>query len=177
MNKILLLSGAMLGIVMPSFAEEASQPVSTSAVYACSDIAEDSERLACYDAAVGRLKLAEESGEVVTVTREEVDEVQRDSFGFNLPSLPKLVMPKFGNGKDDGQIKEVTLPIDRIEKSRTGKLTVYLENGQVWYQIGYEEVRYSKRKGAEMATIKSAALGSFMMKLDGGRAFRVRREK
>ncbi|MEQ9316265.1 MAG: hypothetical protein RLN72_10465 [Henriciella sp.] len=174
MKYILLSAGAVLGMIAPAIAQDAGDSASTTSVYACIDVADDLERLACYDAAVGRLKAAEETGDVVTVTRQQVEEVKRESFGFSLPSLPKLVMPKLGS--DDGdEIKEMTLAVDRVSRGSDGKLIIYLENGQVWQQIENKRVAYSPKVGVKNATIKSAALGSFRMKFDDGVPFRARR--
>ena len=156
---------------LPALAEE----VSTSDVYACKAIASDAERLACYDAAVGRLKAAEEAGEVKTFTRKDVEQVKRESFGFSIPSLPKLA---FGNKDDEGKakpddLKEVTEAVKSVGGTR-GALRVTLENGQVWVQIDDKSVNPRNQKEAR---IYQAALGSYKMKLDGGLAFRVRREK
>ncbi|MGB3627223.1 MAG: hypothetical protein WA989_15430 [Henriciella sp.] len=174
MKTILLAAGAALVMIAPATAQEGADSASTTRVYACIDVADDLERLACYDAAVGRLKAAEETGDVVTVTREQVEEVKRDSFGFSLPSLPKLVMPKLG-GDDDSEIKEMTIAVDRISRGGDGKFIVYLENGQVWQQIESKKVYYSAKRGVENVTIKSAALGSFRMQFDDGVPFRARR--
>lgn len=153
---------------------QTEDPVSTQAVYDCASIGEDTERLACYDNAVGRLKAAEEAGEVTTISRVEVETVQRDAFGFSLPSLPRIAMPKLG-GDDDREITEIRAGVDSIKASRVNGLTVTLDNGQVWQQTDTRSVSYSKRKGVKEAIVKQAALGSFMMKLDGGTAFRVKR--
>lgn len=174
MKYILLASGAVLGMIGPASAQDSGSSASTTSVYACIDVADDLERLACYDAAVGRLKAAEETGDVVTVTREQVEEVKRDSFGFSLPSLPKLVMPKLGSDDED-EIKEMTLAVDRVSRGADGKFIVYLENGQVWQQIENKKVYYSSKIGVENVTIKSAALGSFRMQFDDGVPFRARR--
>ena len=163
---------AVLGLAtLPALAED----VSTSDVYACKDIATDTERLACYDAAVGRLKAAEEAGEVKTFTRKEVEEVRRDSFGFSIPSLPKLAFGgKDDSGKDKSdELKEVTFPIASISGKR-GALKITLENGQVWQQTDTKGVN---PRGQKEARIYQAALGSYKMKLDGGLAFRVQREQ
>ncbi|MEO1643267.1 MAG: hypothetical protein AAFR74_08020, partial [Pseudomonadota bacterium] len=125
--------------------------------------------------AVGRLKAAEEAGEVTTISRAEVETVQREAFGFSLPSLPRIAMPRLGSGNDNGEIKEITAGVKDIRDSRVNGLRVTLDNGQVWQQTDGRRVNYSKRKGVDEATIKQAALGSFMMKLDGGVAFRVKR--
>ena len=171
MIRPLALLAAVSLAALPALAED----VSTSDVYACKDIAADTERLACYDAAVGRLKAAEEAGEVKTFTRKEVEEVKRDSFGFSIPSLPKLAFGgKDADGKDKSdELKEVTFPIKSIGGKR-GALIIVLENGQVWHQTDDKGVN---PRGQKEARIYEAALGSYKMKLDGGLAFRVKRMK
>jgi hypothetical protein len=166
---IALIAAAISLAVLPALAED----VSTSDVYACKDIAADADRLACYDAAVGRLKAAEEAGEVKTFTRKEVEEVKRDSFGFSIPSLPKLAFgSKDGSGNSASEdLTEVTFPVKSVSGSR-GALIVTLENGQVWQQTDSKSISPLKKKEAR---IYQAALGSYKMKLDGGLAFRVER--
>lgn len=159
----------------PGLADEAGE-TGTQQVYACLDLVDDSARLACFDASVSALKSAETSGEITTVSRAEVEEVQKDAFGFSMPSLPRLVMPKFGGGTDDGALDEITVNITSVEKSRIqDRLIVTLENGQVWRQTDSKSVYFSRKRGADVATIKRGTMGSFKMKLDGGTAFRVER--
>lgn len=177
--RLALLSTAVLAFVPVSLAQE--EAASTDAVYACADISDDIERLACYDTAVGRLKVAEEAGEVTTISRAEIEEVQRDSFGFSIPSLPKIAMPKFGGGDKDGkpafeEFNEISAGVTRVRKDSSGKLLVQLDNGQTWRQSDSRRV-YLRGGEADSAVIKKAALGSFRMKLDGGTAFRVERTK
>lgn len=71
-------------------------------VYNCAAIDNSDDRLACYDAAVGRLQQAEASGDVRMVTRKDVEAVERDAFGFNLPTLPRLkgIFSIFGEPDD-----------------------------------------------------------------------------
>ena len=71
-------------------AQSAAQPDELQAIYACKSISNPQERLACYDNSVGRFEAAEKSGEVVTVSKTAIEEVERDSFGFNIPSLKSL---------------------------------------------------------------------------------------
>ncbi|MAP94663.1 MAG: hypothetical protein CMK07_06900, partial [Ponticaulis sp.] len=54
-----------------SFQSVAQTQSPLDALYACSEIESDSERLACYDGAVGRTKEAETAGEFRTITRQE----------------------------------------------------------------------------------------------------------
>ncbi len=173
-----------LALGFTGFAQDTA-PAGTDAVYACATMTEDAARLACYDEAVGRLKAAEESGEVTTLTEAERVAVVRDAFGFTMPSLPKLSMPRFGRSQADAEagrdknnrLERVTVAVTGVKTSKHRGLTVSLENGQIWQQSDTRSVYYSSKKGAKQAEIRRAAMGSFMMKLDDGAAFRVKRLK
>ena len=168
-----------LTLILPAAQALAQAPEAsgkTSDVYACVELSEDAARLACYDAAVGRLKVAEESGELVTVTRADVEQVKKESFGFSMPTLPKLVMPKFGSD-DAADIEEMVLEVERVSfgDNSGGGLTIYMKNGQVWQQVDDVSVLYSRKLEITEATIKTAALGSYKMTLNKGKSFRARR--
>ncbi len=158
-----------------------AQAASTKAIYDCAAISDDTARLACYDNAVGNLKSAEEAGEITTVSRSDVEKVQRESFGFSIPSLPKLALPKLGAGKDrvddNGRLTSVNFTVANVRRDPYKKLVITLENGQIWRQTDSNTVTFSKRRGVKEATIKRAAMGSFKIKLDGGPAFRAKRVK
>lgn len=176
MNMRLLITILATALFIFSAFGEDVKPATTNAVYACAEINNDDKRLACYDSAVGRLKAAEEAGDVTTISRQDVETVQREAFGFSLPSLPRLAMPRLGGDTDKTvKIEEITAGVQNIRESRVNGLRVTLDNGQVWQQTDNRRVNYSKRKGVDEAVIKQAAFGSFMMKLDGGVAFRVKR--
>lgn len=79
---------------------------------------------------------------------------------------------------DEGDIEAVTLQIARINRGAYDKLTIYFRNGQVWRQIDSEIVRLRSSNPPRTATIRRAALGSYLMQFDDrGRAIRVRREE
>jgi hypothetical protein len=173
--KKVVLSALLLGPAGLVAHAQDDAPISTEAIYACAEIAEDAERLACYDETVGRFEAAEAAGEVTTISKAEVEELQKDSFGFSLPSIPRIVMPKFGGGDEDAELNTVTLAVTEVERLRYDNLRVTLENGQIWEQTDGKRIQFSKRLGVEAAEIKRASFGSFMMKLDGGASFRVKR--
>ena len=63
-----------------------------------------------------------------------------------------------------------------IKADRNDVLTIYLEDGQIWRQIDTTYITGSRIRKAETVTIKKAAFGSFLMKLDDSNTtFRVRR--
>lgn len=154
------------GLTGPALSQEAS----LDAVLACRVIEDPTERVRCYDAAVGRLEQAQAEGEVKVITRADVEKVQRESFGFRIPSLPSFAGG--GDKDEDGELKRVTEAVKSVSGTG-GKLRVTLENGSVWQQIDDKNIR---ARNAASAEIFQASLGSYKMKLDGGLAFRVRRE-
>ncbi|MEO0466447.1 MAG: hypothetical protein AAF216_07870 [Pseudomonadota bacterium] len=159
----------------------AQETASTEAVYSCAEIDEIEARLACYDEAVGRLQVAEEAGEITTITKEEVEQAERDSFGLSLPSLSGLAFPGFGNGDDDDEeedrgVETITAGVVNIRESAYGDLIVTLDNGSVWRQIDSKNV-FVGRSGVESATVERASMGSYRMSLDGRGRFTVRREE
>lgn len=143
---------------------------SLDAVLACRSVEDPAERVACYDEAVGRLGEAQAAGEVTVFTRADVEKVQRESFGFRIPSLPSLASRE--SGKREEKLEQITEPVRSVSGSG-GRLRVTLESGAVWVQIDDKKVR---ARNPQTAEISQAALGSYKMKLDGGLAFRARRE-
>ncbi len=145
--------------------------MSLNGLVTCKKIEDPTERVACYDQTVDRLVEAEKVGDVQIVTRAEVEQAKRESFGFQIPSLVNFGGSKFGNDSEAitkiaEKIADVQLTGDRVRVS--------LSNGQVWVQTDAHNIRV---RDYETAEISAAALGSFKMKLDGGPAFRVKRER
>jgi len=108
----------------PAQAQTSSQPGELQAIYACKSIITATERLACYDGAVGRFEAAEKSGEVVTISKSAIEKVERDAFGFNIPSLPSLGRIFGGSEKTDKSktIKkenDLTAPVKEASRSET----------------------------------------------------------
>jgi hypothetical protein len=70
----------------------AQEAVPLQPLIACREIADDADRLACFDAAVAAIAGDEvETGErLVVVDLDDAEAIERDGFGLNLPSLPRL---------------------------------------------------------------------------------------
>ncbi len=147
-------------------------------VYACAATTDDAARLACYDAAVGALKTAESQGQFTAVDAAGVRQLEREAFGFSLPSLPRLTLPSFGRGEGGAApVQESTAELGLTIARRgtfDGRPSYVMNNGQVWVLVDTGDNRLA-RAGAAV-TIKRAAVGSYLMKVEaGGAAVRVRR--
>lgn len=153
----------------------AQSPEALGKVYACAEISDAQQRLACFDAAVAGMRTAETRGEFAAVDANRVRQIERESFGFTLPSLPRLGLP--GRRDTDGITAE-TPQSQAMKIARTsrfdGRNSFVMDNGQVWVLLDTQENRFAKQGAA--VTVRKATLGSYLMSVDaGGPALRVRR--
>jgi hypothetical protein len=159
----------------PAPQQSAGSPAALDEVYACAQITDEHQRLECYDHAVGRMHEAQNRGDLVAVDRQQAERVNREAFGFSLPSLGNL----FGGGGSRSRIAtediaEISAHISRVSQDRSGRALFTLDNGQQWEQIDDENAR-NARTGGDVR-IRRAAMGSFLMHVEaGGPALRVRR--
>ncbi|MEL7185037.1 MAG: hypothetical protein AAFN50_01220 [Pseudomonadota bacterium] len=71
------------------------------------------------------------------------------------------------------QIKQESVAVAAISKSATNKLTITLDNGQVWRQIDSTKLRL---KVGDTVIIRAKSFGSFKLsKETGNRSIRVKR--
>ncbi len=182
--RIVLASLAFIAFAGPVMAQEPAQPVETtpdvlSQLYQCRDIADEAQRLACYDGAVGRVRQAQDTGNLVAIDRGQAREMDRESFGFSLPSLSRM----FSGGSNNNQsastprferVEEIQMEIASVTHQRNGPSTFRMTNGQTWVQID-DEVARNVRQGGSV-TVRRASLSSYLMSVAaGGPAIRVRR--
>ncbi len=155
-----------------------SQPLTPEAlanVYRCAEEQADAARLACYDAAVGRLQQAQNEGQLVAVDRQQVANIERESFGFRLPSFASMI-PRIGDDDGDPGLDEIQLTVERVSARAHGRYAFVMTDGQVWTQVQAQRP-YNVRAG-DTVTIRRAALGSYMLAPSrSGAAHRVRREE
>ena len=136
---------------------------------ACRQIAADSERLACYDGAASALGRAEAKGDVVVIDREQARQVRRQAFGFSLPSLAM-----FERGEEKEEIDSIESVISAARQDPSGKWVLKLENGATWSQVDINSPSRTPKAGMPVR-IRKASMGSFLLSVDGQRAFRARR--
>lgn len=180
-------------------AAAAADPPAIKALSDCGGIADVGQKAACYDTAMAGLTKALRSGEIVVVQRKEAQAAQRGAFGFNMPSLS--IFDKLGGGgKDDdkdkearkearalkaedgavrdenGALQSITAEVKRAYRDQLDKWVFELADGAVWRQIDSEVIAPAPRTGSKVE-IKRAALGSYVIKVDGQRPVRVRRSE
>jgi hypothetical protein len=137
------------------------------AVVQCRAIADQTQRLACYDSAVAALDQAEQTHNIVVMDKSQVRETRRSLFGF---SLPKIHL--FGAG-DDEEVTKIDAVVASTTRDQDNRMIFTIDGGARWHQIDDRTVVGVKR-GVKV-TIKEAAFGSYFADFPHG-AMRVRRE-
>lgn len=135
------------------------------ALRACQSEVDPAARLACYDAAVGRVVAATDEGEVRIVDREDVERTRRRLFGFSLPDLGI-----FGGGDDDdGEDAELDMLESTITSARrSGDDWVFtIEEGDAVWQISNPPMRLARLRPGDKVVFKKASLGSYFIRVNG----------
>lgn len=111
----------MVGFVFCSNQALAQTPQSDeiTGLLACQSESDDAARLACFDAAVSNFAKAREDGDIITVSKEQIQNVERDSFGFSIPSIPVLSGLLGGNNTPKPKTNPLTDPVEKTAVERT----------------------------------------------------------
>lgn len=141
------------------------------ALSACRPLSDPAARLACYDAAAGRLDEAEKSGEIVVVDRRQAQEVRRQAFGFTLPSLAL-----FEKAEGAEKIDRVESTLAEVRRAADGKWILKLQDGAIWRQTDPEGPARTPRVGMKVS-VRAASMGSYLVSVDGQAGFRAKREE
>lgn len=161
MKSFPICAAAAFALACPSVAtaqENASDPDHLEELQRCQTIMEDSARLACFDAAVGVMVAATESGEVQVVKKEEVEQTRRGLFGFSMPKIGFLS----GDGKEMELLQST---ITRVRSIRRGYILT-IEEGSVW-QLSSVPSRLRTPKVGDPVEFKKASLGSYFVRING----------
>ena len=138
----------------------------------CRAIADGTQRLACYDTAAGAIDHAERTGDVVVLDRTQVRETRRRLFGLDLDSVNI-----FNRGERPERVDSIESTLARASGGDRGQPWMFeLADGSVWRQIDGERLRTNPRPGVPVS-IRRAAVGSYLMNVNGARALRVRRDR
>jgi hypothetical protein len=134
----------------------------------CTEIADASERLKCFDAAAPRARSA------LTAPAQPVPEKRGtpDSFGLPSPSKPVQKAEDFGKPTPPPgpeEITSITATVVEFAKTLRGKSIFILDNGQVWRQLDSDgtEVGYPPPGATMKVTIETGVLGSYNLTMDG----------
>jgi len=130
----------------------------------CRQIEEMAERVICYDIIVDS-RLPKDSSDADSSVVPDA----RSLFGTNDAEAKRIVETSLAIE----QISEIEAIVTNVRKSANKKLTVTLDNGQVWRQLDSQRLPL---KSGEAVIVRKASLSSYLMeKQSGSRGIRVKR--
>lgn len=136
----------------------------------CRDLASSEARLACYDSAVDNDKQRTGPKDERLDTRPAHTGISEEElFGKNSEEMQRTMERATGNE----HIDKLEAGVKRIQHSRSGKIIVTLDNGQVWLQADSAKSRIEE---GDKVVVRRGSLGSFRMQKAGSkRSIRVTR--
>jgi hypothetical protein len=173
-----LLAGALAALALLSTAADAktqkqaqARPEVFEALIKCRAVADEAERLRCFDSAAAALETAAERRDLVVVDRQQIRETKKGLFGLDIPNLNP-----FGSGGDDGEeeIKSIESEVASAYQDGDGRWVVTLKEGGTWAQTDNSPLALRPRVGHKIR-IQKAAMGSYMMRVNNQPAVRARR--
>jgi hypothetical protein len=138
------------------------------AIYKCKSIEKPEIRLECYDNAVERFEKADNDGDLVTVSKSKIQNVEREAFGFNIPSLSSInrifgLKEKSESGTVATDIKgenDLTAPVkkpstlkkspkkkEKKQKTKVKNIDEVLLNIKKTSVFGYKKTRFFMTNG------------------------------
>lgn len=166
-----LLATGMLAGRAAAAAIDPGRAAVVQAISDCRKVSDNDARLACYDKAANAFEQAQNKGDVVVVDREQVRQVTRQSFGFNLPSFSI-----FQRGTNAGPLENVEAHITSARQDPGGKWVLTTDDNAVWQQIDTTPLNDTPHQG-EKLVIRRAMLGSYFCKVGNEAPLRCARQR
>ena len=160
---IVFASGGAVG------ADTVGTASAVKAVIACRDVADSTQRLACYDKTVGDMAGADAKGDLITIDQEQRKTIRHQAFGFTMPSFTL-----FDKGEKPEEAKQASFKVTQAWQDLEHHWNFKLETGAVWRQTDDNELYHDPHAGST-AVITRGAMNGFFMKVDGQQAIRVMR--
>lgn len=175
MSLCLIAGAPMAASVQAAPQRQQPRPEIFTNLLQCRSITDNAQRLACFDQQVGAMDAAAQRDEVVVLDKSELNKTRKTLFGFSFPKLPFLG----GGDDDDGDkpkeegVTHIDAVIASVRSLGYGKWQIGLEDGAQWMTT--EAVTGRDPKPGQKIELKRAAMGSFLGKVEGGRAVRMKR--
>jgi hypothetical protein len=164
------LAGAPAAAKEKDAGEPAGKATAFQAVLDCRGVTDNAQRLACYDAAAGRMSEAETKGDIVVIDRAQASAAHREAFGLQVPSLAfvtRALKPE--------EVDRIEGVVDSARSDVNGRWTLKLQDGAVWRQISGDLLK-APHSGSKVA-VRKGSLGSFLMNVDGQPSIKVHRDE
>lgn len=136
-------------------------------LFQCQTITSQEGRNTCFSNETAKLQRATESGELVVIDQKVAAERSAAAFGLRQPDT-------LSSNFEVETPQQVTSTLASSAQFAEGKYRFTLADGSTWAQTDSDPIRLRPRDGATV-TVRRAALGSYMLRIERGRDIRVQR--
>ena len=170
-NKRARFSGALVVLAAASHANAQQAP-------RCSDLYDDAQRLACYDAAFGKPARPGTAPAAPPAAPAASSSSVNRSAPATAPTAPAVVPVPPAQAAASAAPAAAALPknisasIKEVARRPDGRFVVTLDNGLVWSQLERDTV--AEVTVGDAVTIRGGALGSYILTTRGGVRTRVK---
>ena len=141
------------------------------ALAACRQIADSTQRLACFDKASGDLIAATDKGDVNIVDRAELRQARRSLFGFNMPRLPFFS----GDESADEAATKLVSMVTAVKEMPHNRYVVRLKDGAALWETLEAYGSFHAPKAGDAVEISRGPLGSYIIRFGKQRGVKARR--
>ena len=169
---------AVSSLTAVAHAQGAGKPPSWDALVRCAQTPDESERLACYDAAMHAAGYAPDAA--------AVSAVHHKSFGLSMPKVNVFKQKKREEGAKiagaapapiEESPNQIEVTIDQIAITQpAGKIVIFTSDGQIWRQTDTTTVNSMPKEG-DTLSIHKEVLGGFFCDVNKYQSVRCSRVK
>ena len=171
-GEALLLLGIM---AVPASAVAKDKPATPSplvtAIDRCRQIADPTQRLACYDGAANALVQAANTGAVAIVDQNEIRKARHSLFGFTLPKIPFFS----GDRTADEVQRQLDSTITSVKPLNNGYFRIVIADNNAIWETTDSSISFDPPRPGQKITILRGPLGSYFLRINGQVGVRGRR--
>ena len=170
----ILVIATMIAGSGPAVAKGKAKPAPSPLVAAidkCRQIADSTQRLACYDSAANALVQAANSGAVAVVDQNEIRKARHSLFGFTLPSIPFFS----GDETADEVQKQLDSTVTSVRQLANGYYRIVIADNNAVWETTDSSISFDEPRVGQKITIVRGPLGSYFLRINGQVGVRGRR--
>jgi hypothetical protein len=142
-----------------------------TAIDRCRQIADPTQRLACYDSAAGALVQAANTGAVAVVDQNEIRQARHSLFGFTLPKIPFFA----GDSTADEAQRQLDTTITSVRPLSNGYYRIVIADNNAVWETTESNISFDPPRPGQKISILRQPLGSYFLRINGQVGVRGRR--
>jgi len=139
---------------------------------ACTSIADNTERLACFDREVSALVGASSEGAVRVVEQKDITQARKKLFGYSVPDAG-IFAARTDEEREDA--KTLVSTITRVRKINSREYQFWIEEGDAMWRMKGTTMRFRAPKVGDEVEFAPASMGTYWIRVNGRKGVRGNR--